>query len=541
MPKLVKWLLIAAALIVLFVIREKTGLIAQSSSGEDYGFWSVVPALLTLILCFATREVVPALFLGVVAGGIITAKYNIINAFLIPGIGSESYGKILLVYLWCLGGLTGLWAKTGGAQYFANWVGERLVKGRISAKIFAFIMGSVFHQGGTISTVLAGSTVKPLCDNNKVSHEELSYVIDSTASPIATVLPFNVWPIYVAGLVAATIPALLPDEVTAISFFYKAVPYNFYAIIAVAFTFLLSIEKLPWYGRRMKEAIVRVQKSGKLNRDGSTPLSSKELTELKIPEGYKPGNIDFLFPILTLLSITIIPFLVQVIPQLIKFGGIQEKFKLFVFEAFMIAVLVSIFTSLYKGMSLRKVMEGVVDGCKGVTLGAIILGLAVTLKVVSEDLGTANYLIRSTSDILVPWILPALFLGISMFMAFATGTSWGTYAVIFPIAMPLAWAVNPDPTFLSLCFAAVLGGSVYGDNCSPISDTTILSSLVCGADHMDHVVTQMPLATLAAIISAVFYTLMALFHVHLLIIYALIIVGVIVILKFSKKMDITKS
>jgi len=535
MKRNLKLLIFFIAAVLLILVRENTQLIQLNEKTQDFGFWSVVPALLTLTLCFVTREVVPSLFLGIVAGGVISGEYNIIKTFLIPGIGSKAYGEILLIYLWCLGGLTGLWTKTGGAQYFANWVGARIVKGRRSAKLFAAVMGTVFHQGGTISTVLAGSTVKPLCDRNKVSHEELSYIIDSTASPVATILPFNVWPIYVAGLIAATIPSILPDEGAAISFFYRAVPYNFYAIIAIIFTYSFSMERLPWYGKKMKKAMSRVQKTGKLDLESSVPLSSKELTELRIPDGYKPGNVDFLLPILTLLSVTILPFLIQVIPQFVKYGGIKETFKLYVFEAFMLAVLVSIGTALYKGMALKTVMEGIVDGCKGVTLGAIILGLAVTLKGVSQHLGTAEYLIRTTSEILVPWLLPALFLGLSMFMAFATGTSWGTYAVVFPIAMPLAWAINPDPHFLTLCFAAVLGGSVYGDNCSPISDTTILSSLVCGADHMDHVTTQIPLATLAAAISAVFFTAMALFKLPLMVIYLIIFMGTLIMVTYSKR------
>jgi len=535
MRRNLKWLSFLIAIIIIILVRENTRLIQLNEGTQDFGFWSVVPALLTLALCFITREVVPSLFLGIVAGGVISGEYNIIKTFLIPGIGSKTYGEILLIYLWCLGGLTGLWTKTGGAQYFANWVGARVVKGRRSAKLFAALMGTVFHQGDTISTVLAGSTVKPLCDRNKVSHEELSYIIDSTASPVATILPFNIWPIYVAGLVAATIPSILPDEGAAISFFYRAVPYNFYAIVAIVFTYSLSLERLPWYGKRMKRAMIRVQTTGKLDHIKATPLSSKELTELRVPKGYKTGNIDFLLPILTLLSITIIPFLIQVIPQFVKYGGIKETFKLYVFEAFMLAVLVSVGTALYKGMALKKVMEGIIDGCRGVTLGAIILGLAVTLKGVSQHLGTANYLIRTTSEVLVPWLLPALFLGLAMFMAFATGTSWGTYAVVFPIAMPLAWAINPDPQFLILCFAAVLGGSVYGDNCSPISDTTILSSLVCGADHMDHVVSQIPLATVAAVISAVFFTSMALFKIPLLVIYLIIIIGTVIMTLLSKR------
>jgi Na+/H+ antiporter NhaC len=496
MNRQVRWLLFFLFLAALFLIRTETNLISFNEESKDFGFWSVVPALVTLILCFATREVIPSLFAGVFLGGIIAGKFNIVKEFLIPSIGSAKYGEILLVYLWSLGGLIGIWTKTGGAQYFAEWAGRKVAKDRKTAKFFAFLIGLLFHQGGTISTILAGSTVRPVCDAKKVSHEELSYIIDSTASPVATLLPFNVWPIYIGGLVVGTTP-LFQDLDVSKAYLFKAIPFNFYAWFAILFTFLLSWEKLPWYGRRMREAMERVQRTGALNREGAQPLISKELTELKIPQGYRPSILGFVVPISVLLGIAIGPYV---------FIG-----KLYVSEAFVLAVLSAMLLALYRGMKLKEVIEGFVDGCKGVTVGAIILGLAVTLGSVSQALGTANFIIRVTSHWIVPFLLPAIFLFVTMFISFSIGTSWGTYAVVFPIAMPLAYSVNPDPFFNLLCFAAVTGGSVYGDNCSPISDTTILSSLATGTDLMDHVLTQLPLASVAAGLAAVCYTVLALF------------------------------
>jgi Na+/H+ antiporter NhaC len=357
-------------------------------------------------------------------------------------------------------------------------------------------MGLLFHQGGTISTILAGSTVRPLSDKKKVSHEELSYIIDSTASPVATVLPFNVWPIYIGGLVVGTSP-IFADLDFSKAFLFKAIPFNFYAWFALLFTLLVSWEKMPWYGKRMKQAMERAKTTGALNRDNSQPLISKELSEIKIPEGFKPSIAGFLVPIGVLLSVAMVPY--------IFFG------KLLVSEAFVLATLSAMALAMYQGMKLKTVLEGFVNGCKGVTIGAIILGLAITLGNVSGTLGTANFIIRSTSSLIVPFLLPAILLFVTMFISFSIGTSWGTYAVVFPIAMPLAYSINPDPFFTLLCFAAVTGGSVYGDNCSPISDTTILSSLATGTDLMDHVLTQLPLATLAAVLGAIAYTLLALF------------------------------
>jgi Na+/H+ antiporter NhaC len=183
--------------------------------------------------------------------------------------------------------------------------------------------------------------------------------------------------------------------------------------------------------------------------------------------------------------------------------------QVWIAEAFGLAVVVAFLLALAKRMPLRTAMEGFVDGCKGVTIGAIILGLAVTLGFVSRALGTAQYIVETTSAFVQPALLPAILMAICMAVAFSIGSSWGTYAVVFPIAMPLAYAINPDPFYISICFAAVLGGGTFGDQCSPISDTTILSSLACGGDLMDHVTTQIPLAVVAATLAAALSTLLA--------------------------------
>jgi len=489
-----KILFILFVLTAVVIIRTQTDWLRENNSG-DFGLWSLVPPLLTISLCFLTREVILSLFFGILAGGLISGKINVVQEFLIPSIGSQKYGEILLVYLWCLGGLIGLWTKTGGALFFAQRIGTRFVRDPRSAKLFAFLLGVVFHQGGTISTVLAGSTSRPVCDAKKVSHEELTYIIDSTASPIATLLPFNVWPIYIGSLIVGTTP-LFADLQVSQSYLFKAIPYNFYSWIAVLLTFFFSWEKLPWCGRRMRQAIIRAREENKLNRDGAAPLVSNELCVMKVPQSYRVGWADFLVPIGVLLGVAILPYLL--------FG------KLRVSEAFMLAVLSAMIVAACKGMALKDIMEGFIDGCKGVTIGAVILGLAVTMGSVSGALGTAQFIIRTTSHMIAPFLLPAILLFITMLISFSIGTSWGTYAVVFPIAMPLAWSVHPDPFFITLCFAAVTGGSVYGDNCSPISDTTILSSLACCGDLMDHVLTQLPLATAAALVSALLYTAVAL-------------------------------
>ena len=469
--------------------------------GDHYGFWSVLPPLVAIVLAFWTQEVVSSLFVGIVLGGFISGNINVVDAYLIPSIGTENFALILLVYLWSLGGLIGIWTRTGGAERFAEWAGGKMVRGPKSAKFFTWMMGLVFHQGGTISTVLTGATVRPISDEQGVSHEESSYMVDSTASPAATVIPFNVWPIYIGGLVVGTIP-LFETTQDAVAFFFQAIPFNFYGIFALLMTLLFAWELLPWVpGRKMRNAIKRSREEGKLDRDGADPMSSAELTEMDIPEDYNSGLIDFFGPIGTLLGVAIIPYVIT-----FYIMGNTEDPMLLIAEAFVLAVLAGMFIALAKGMELKTVMDGFVDGCKGVTIGAIVLALAVTLKEVAESVGTAEYVVALVGDAIAPMFLPAILMGLCMLIAFAAGTSFGTYAVVFPVAMPLAWTILPDPFFITLCFGAVVGGSVFGDQCSPISDTTILSSLATGSDLMDHVKTQIPLALMAAGIGAVLYT-----------------------------------
>ncbi len=461
---------------------------ADPGAAADYGILSLLPAATAIVLAFLTREVLVSLFLGICVGGLISGNLNILQAFLIPAIGSSQYGLILLVYLWSLGGLIGVWTRTGGAQAFAEWSAEHLVRGRRSAKVFAWFMGVVFHQGGTISTVLTGTTVRVVTDGEKVSHEELSYIVDSTASPIAGLIPLNIWPIYVGGLVAGTIP-LIPDQEAGVSFFYRSIPMNFYSIFAVSMTLLLSLEWLPWTGRKMAAAMERAQASGELNAPEARPLIARELTETKVPEGYRPSILDFAVPIIVLIGFALGSYLVV--------GSVK------IAEAFGLALLSGFILAMARGLAISELVSGFVDGCKGVTSGAILLGLAITLGRVSEELGTASYIVDLSGRWIVPVLLPALLLFICMAVSFSIGTSFGTFAVMFPLAMPLAWSISTEPMYVMVCFGAVVGGSMFGDQCSPISDTTILSSLACGADLMDHVTTQLPLALVAATLAGI--------------------------------------
>ena len=418
-------------------------------------------------------------------------KYNLTEEVLLPSLMSKSAAGILILYLWLLGGLLGIWSRTGAAQAFADVMSRRFVRGPKSAKLVAWMLGVIFFQGGTVSTVLVGTTVKPLSDKQGISHEELSYIVDSTASPIASQLAFNAWPGYVQSFIFVAGVPWLATEADRIAFFFKSVPFCFYAIFAVLGTFLLSIEKTPFVNRRLKTAIDRSRNTGALDAPDAKPLSAKELHASNVPPGYSPHFMEFFLPLVTLIGIAIGTFVVSGSPQ--------------VRWAFGAAVLLSATMALVKGMALGELIGGAAEGLKGVVMGSVILLLAITIGSITKEVGAGPYLVELLGEKLPYWCLPVLFQLLTMVLAFASGTSWGTYAIAFPLAMPLAWAVanaqgvEHPMFFMTICFASVMDGSVFGDQCSPISDTTILSSMCCGCDLMDHVRTQIPQALWAAL------------------------------------------
>jgi Na+/H+ antiporter NhaC len=495
--------LVAGAVILAVLLAGWVGGGALPAGVAHHGWASILPALSVLVLVFVTREVVSSLVFGILVGGLVTRGFNVVEAYFLPALATETFAVIVLVYFWSLGGLIGIWGRTGGAARFAGWAGERAVRGPRTAKLFTWVLGLTFHQGGTVSTVLTGTTARPILDRERVSHEEASYVVDTTAAPVASLIPLNVWPLYIAGLVTGTVP-ILANEGDAVSFFFRSVPLNFYAILATLTALLFALELLPWEGRRMRAARRRARDEGALNAPGAVSLSSRELDHPTVPAGYRPSMLDFVIPLLVLIGVAgsgVVPAL-----WARDLGAIRVPIA----EAFTLAVAAAFILALVRGMGLRDAVEGIVDGIKGVTIGALVLGLAVTIGYVSRSLGAAAWLVDATAGALPVAILPlALFL-LCLVIAFSIGSSFSTFAVVFPIALPLAWALHPDPTYLSLCFGAVVGGAVFGDQCSPISDTSILSALATGGDLMDHTLTQLPLSLAGAAAAAGLYLTMGL-------------------------------
>jgi len=465
------------------------------------GFWSLLPAVVAIALCLLTREALTALFMGVVVGAFMLGRFDITDAVLLPSLASRSAATILLLYLWLVGGLMGIWSRTGAAQAFAEFMTRHFVRGPRSAKFVCWTMGVLFFQGGTISVVLVGTIVKPVADKERISHEELAYIVDSTASPIASILAFNAWPTYVQALIFIPGVSFLATEADRVAFFFSSVKFSFYSLFAVTGTLLLSLGFTRFSGAGIRRARLRARTTGALDEPDARPMSARELQTSRVPPGYRPQVFEFFVPLLLLIGIAVGTFVFNGSPQ--------------VNWAFGAALLSSILFALLKGMRLGNVIEGIGDGLKGVVLASVVLMLAITIGGISREIGAGIYLVAQLGDRIPYWILPVALQLLTMIIAFSTGTSWGTYAIAFPLAMPLAWQVaqvsgvdNP-PLYLSLCFAAVLNGSVYGDQCSPISDTTILSAMTTGCDLMDHVRTQIVPASMAAALAGGLWTLLA--------------------------------
>jgi len=467
------------------------------------GAWSLFPALVTIVLCFASREPLTALFGGVLSGALLLKSYDIPGLVLIPGLAQPNAALVIVLYLCLLGGLLGIWSRNGAAAAFAELVTHHFVRGPKTAKLAAWFLGVFFFQGGTISTLLVGTTIKPVADLEKISHEELSYVVDSTASPIAILLPFNAWPFYVQSLIFIAGVPVLATEASRVSFFFQSIPLFFYAIFAVLFTFLLSLDKLPFISPTFKKAIRRARETGELNRPGSKPMQDEGETKIHVPAGYKPSAWEFIIPLSLIIGIAIGTFIVLDSPN--------------VLWAFSIALAVAYITSRFRGMSLQQLMDGFTQGLQNVVYGAVVLLLAVIIGGLSREVGGGLFLVEFLGSSMPHVALPAILFLIAVVVAFATGTSWGTFAVTFPLAMPLAWEIagqaglDHPVLFLQICFAAVLNGSVFGDQCSPISDTTVLSSLATGCDLMDHVKTQIYPSIIAGTLAVICWTVVAFF------------------------------
>lgn len=458
----------------------------------EYGILSLAPAFIALVLAFITRDATLSLLIGVLVG-IVVAGQNLLFGFsslLQNALGNADFIWVLGIEVF-IGIMVAFFQKSGAIEAFTQTISKFNIKAR-GAQIIAWLLGIFIFFSDYFSPLYVGNVMRGVTDKARVSREKLAYICDSTSAPVCTMIPFSSWGIYMAGLLVGI--GAFVDKDIATTAVVKMVPYNFYGIVSVLMVGLIALGIIPEFGP-MKKAEKRAMEEGKVIGDNARPLLSTELEDIKPKEGVKSNLfINFLVPALIIICITLGTYIVL--------GSAKTL------ESFMAAVSFQFVSMIIQKMgTLSELMDTAVQGIKSVLAAILILALAYCINAISKELGTAQYVISVTESWMTPTLLIPLTFSICAFVSFFTGTSWGTYAIMTPIFVPLAFQLTGGSIngIIFATIAAVMGGGCFGDHCSPLSDTTILSSLAAGSDHIDHVSTQLPYAITAAAISLAGY------------------------------------
>ena len=480
---------IFAAILILILIK---GDFPASGDGTvNYGAWAIIPAVMAVLFAFITREAIFSLLVASITGLYIlgTGVWGLPGLFM-KALGNADFIWVVMIEVF-IGILVAFFLKTGSTDEFSRVMGDKITT-RKGVQLLGWFLGMFIFFSDYFSPLFVGPVMKNLTDKAKISREKLAYICDSTSAPMAVLVPFSAWGVFIGGLLVGHGP--VKDNIVATQIFFKSVPFNFYAIFAVLMVGLFALGIIPEFGP-MKKAEERAMKEGKVLGDNAQPLMGVELSEIKMAEEIKNPRllINFVFPVLIVIGVAVGTYL---------FMGSAKTL-----EAFMCAVLFLGIALAFQKLMIKDIFDTAIQGIKGVTPAIVILAMAYVINTVSKDLGTAKYVIGITQSWLTPALLPLIVFLICGFISFSTGTSWGTYAIMMPIAIPLAFAFtgNEVTTLVYATVGAVAGGGVFGDHCSPLSDTTILSSFGAASDHIDHVKTQLPYASVAAGIALVIY------------------------------------
>ncbi len=569
-----RYLLVGLAiLLVAALMATGTALAAGEEEAFSYGFWSVLPPLTAILLAFLTHRPILSLFMGIwmgqfiyealplftkgdTAGGLVAIFTSFFHVFSdrIVGVLADSWYIGIITFTIMIGGLLGIINRSGGMWAIADALAKK-AKNSATAQVFAALMGVVIFFDDYANTLLVGNTMRPITDKFRVSREKLAYIVDSTAAPVASLALISTWIAYEVGVIADALKnAGFPEKMaeSAYTIFLQSIPYRFYSLLALVLLFTIAITSRD-YGT-MYKAEMRARTEGKVYRDGAQLPIAKEVSELKKPEGVPLRAINAWLPILVLIAGTIIALWVTAggyATYKDYLGQFQSSFKALTYTfgdadasialvwAVAAATAVAAVMVLWqKIMRVDELVEAWLDGNKSMMVAVVILVIAWALGSINGDLGTAEYVVSLVKGWLPGSILPlGIFLSAAL-ISFATGTSWGTMAIVMPIAVGLSahFHGTADTSVMLLAtIGAVLTGAVFGDHCSPVSDTTILSSMASACDHMDHVITQIPYALTAATVAAlVGFLLVKWIPVWiLLIIGAAVIIGIVFI--FGKK------
>ena len=460
---------------------------------DNYGILSLAPALIAVILAFITREALFSILCGVLVGLLITGQ-DLLFGF--TGIIQSALGNA--DFIWVIGIevfigiMVAFFQKSGAISAVANKLNEKLHITPKIAQVMGAALGVLIFFSDYFSPLFVGNVMRPITDKAKVSREKLAWLCDCTSAPVCITLPFSAWGVYVAGLVVG-FGTFATAEAGQNAVIHASV-FQLYGILTIVMIFLVALGFIPDFGP-MKKAEERARTTGKVIADGSTPMLSNELDNIKPKEGFKPNIVlHFLIPAIIIICTTIGTYVVM--------GSAKTL------EAFVLAVTYqAIVLLIQKAFNIREMIQVATEGIKSVVSAMLILSLAYCINAISKTLGTSSYVISVTESWMTPVTLLALTFAVCAFMAFFTGTSWGVYAIMIPIAMPLAFnmAGGVEGSLVYAEIAAVMGGGAFGDHCSPLSDTTILSSLGAGSDHVDHVKTQLPYALSVAVLCLIGY------------------------------------
>lgn len=468
----------------------------------DFGWLSVLPPLLAILLAIKTRQVYLSLFLGIVLGWIIIANGNVIEGFKasiesIVNVFADAGNTKVIIFCALIGALITLTQANGGMQGFVDLIQKRkIVTSRKRATVFSFFIGCVVFIESSISCLVTGTIFHPIFEKFKISREKLAYICDTTSSPICILIPLNAWGAYVVSLLEKE---KMSDPV---SLFLSTIPLNFYAILSVLFAGFIAFS-FKDFGT-MKKAELRSLDFGKTIADGAVPMISEEVSSIKAKKGIPHKSLNMIIPISVMIIMMPVSLLITGNGDLTAGSG-STSVLWSVLIAIIFAGLISI---LRKLLDLKEVMDLTLKGISGLVPLAILMVFAFSIGDTCRTLGTGPYVASLSKEFLSPqFIAPIIFLT-AAFISFSTGTSWGTFAIMIPIAVPTALFAEVS---LPLSIAAVLSGSVFGDHCSPISDTTIVSSMASACDHIDHVRTQLPYALTMAFLACVLFFIAGMF------------------------------
>lgn len=471
-------------------------LLKKASKMETFGWLSILPPLFAIILAIRTKHVYISLILGIWLGWTIIHAWNPIQGLIqtvnsLIDVFKDADNTRVILFSAMIGAIITFTQYSGGMNGFVNWVsGKGLVRTRKRGGLLAWFLGFIIFIESSICVLVSGAVARPIFDKLKISREKLSYILDSTSAPKCILVPLNAWGAFVIGLLGKQ------NVEQPVKYLLASIPFNFYAIFALLLVLAVVLREKDF--GPMKKAEHRVRVENKLLRDGAEPLVSTEVVSMEAKKGVPPRAINMILPVVTMVVTMPIVLLITGKGNLMKGSG-----SVSVLWAVILGLVAgAIAYRVQKIMKVKEITDVFMKGVGGLIPVATLMILAFSIGDTCDALGTGPFVAQAAKSTLNPGLIPVVVFIISCFIAFSTGTSWGTFAIMIPIAVPMINIIGLHP---GLIIAAVLGGGVFGDHCSPISDTTIISSMAAATDHIDHVRTQLPYAFTAAGFAVLLY------------------------------------